>query len=63
MWPHAGQNRAPAGTSAPHTGHAGTIDAPDATQKLAPSVFWVPQVPQTLTAASLRPGRARNGFP
>jgi valyl-tRNA synthetase len=53
--PHAGQNRAPAGTSAPHTGHAGTKDEPHERQNRAASGFSVPQASQRFTAASLRP--------
>ena len=53
--PHAGQNRAPRGTSAPQVGHDGTSDAPQEEQKRAPSRFSAPHAAQVFTAASLRP--------
>ena len=59
--PQAGQNRASAGISAPHTGHAGTSEDPHATQNRAPSGFCVPQFAQVVTAASL--SSAHDGTP
>ena len=61
--PHAGQNLAPSGTSAPQAGHAAMSDAPHETQKRASSGFRVPHAGQGFTAASLRPGLGSRTFP
>src|SRR6266516_4206864 len=41
--PHAGQNRAPSGSAAPHRAQETPSGVPQDAQNLAPSAFWVPQ--------------------